>query len=264
MPPLINPLYNVLAKIFSPPDSEEYVCRNKKLHMKLSNTKKFLAYSFLLGSIALSVVSCTKDDTIPVVENAKLLVVHASPDAPGVDLLVDDVKVNTAALSFPNNTGYLTITAGTRNLKVNAAGTATTVINANVPFTKDMSYSLFAVDSLSKISTVLLQDDLTVPASGKSHVRFVHLSPDAPAVDIAVAGGGPVVFSNRAFKESTAFTPLDAGTYNLEVRVAGTATVALTLPPITLVNGKIYTVFAKGFLAGMGAQALGAEIVANN
>jgi hypothetical protein len=109
----------------------------------------------------------------------------------------------------------------------------------------------------------LTVDDLTTPAAGKAHVRFIHLSPDAPAVDIAVVGG-PVVFPNSSFKQASAFTPLAAGTYNLEVRVAGTSTVALTLPPITVADGKIYTVFAKGFLSGTGTQALGAEIIVNN
>ena len=119
------------------------------------------------------------------------------------------------------------------------------------------------MDSVSKISALVLTDDLTAPASGKAHVRFVHLSPNAPAVDIAVTGGA-VVFPNNSFKGSTAFAPLDAGTYDLEVRVAGTNTVALPLPGIVLEAGKIYTVFAKGFLGGTGAEALGAQIIVNN
>jgi hypothetical protein len=212
-------------------------------------------------STAVLFTSCKKEEDVH--EHANVMVVHASPDAPGVDLLVDDVKKNSAALNFPNNTGYLELEAGTRNLKVNVAGTTTTVINADVPFTKDMSYSVFAVDSVSVISAIVLTDDLTAPAAGKAHVRFVHLSPDAPAVDVAVASTGDVVFGNKAFKEYTAFTPLDAGAYNLDVRVAGTSTVALVLPTITLEAGKIYTVFAKGFLGGSGAQALGAEIIVN-
>ncbi len=216
--------------------------------------------SVLMSSVVLF-TSCKKDEDVH--EHANVMVVHASPDAPGVDLLVDDVKKNSAALNFPNNTGYLELEPGTRNLKVNVAGTSTTVINADVPFTKDMSYSVFAVDSVSVISAIVLTDDLTAPAAGKAHVRFVHLSPDAPAVDVAVASSGTVVFGNKAFKEYTAFTPLDAGAYNLDVRVAGTTTVALVLPTITLEAGKIYTVFAKGFLGGSGAQALGAEIIVN-
>ena len=215
----------------------------------------------VLMSSAVLFTSCKKEEDVH--EHANVMVVHASPDAPGVDLLVDDVKKNSAALNFPNNTGYLELEAGTRNLKVNVAGTTTTVINADVPFTKDMSYSVFAVDSVSVISAIVLTDDLTAPAAGKAHVRFVHLSPDAPAVDVAVASTGDIVFGNKAFKEYTAFTPLDAGAYNLDVRVAGTSTVALVLPTITLEAGKIYTVYAKGFLGGSGAQALGAEIIVN-
>lgn len=225
----------------------------------------FLA-SLLVGSLFLSISSCKKDDIaddiITVVDSSKILVTHASPDAPGVDLLIDNVKKNSSALAFPNNTGYLSVISGTRNIKVNVAGTSTSVINADLAFTKNQHYSIFAVDSVSKISAVVLTDDLTAPAAGKAHVRFVHLSPNAPAVDVALTGGG-VVFGNKSFKEYTAFTPLDAGTYNLEVRLAGTSTVALPLPGIVLTAGKIYTVYAKGFAGGMGAQALGAEIIVN-
>ncbi len=112
-------------------------------------------------------------------------------------------------------------------------------------------------------------DDLTAPAAGKAHVRFFHFSANAPAVDIAVTGGA-VLFANRSFNDqgtNTAaanFTPLNAGSYNLQVRVAGTNTVVLSLPGVVLTEGKIYTVFAKGFLGGTGNQALGAQIIMNN
>jgi hypothetical protein len=224
-------------------------------------TKISVLASVVLMSSAVLFTSCKKEEDAH--DHAKVMVVHSSPDAPGVDVLVDGTKVNSAALNFPDNTAYLEVEAGTRNLKVNVAGTTTTVINADVPFTKDMNYSVFAVDSVSQISAIVLADDLTAPAAGKAHVRFVHLSPDAPAVDVAVASSGAVVFGNKAFKEYTAFTPLDAGAYNLDVRVAGTTTVALVLPTITLEAGKIYTVFAKGFLNGSGAQTLGAQIIVN-
>jgi hypothetical protein len=138
-----------------------------------------------------------------------------------------------------------------------------TVIEANVDFMSSKNYSVFAVNSVSIIELLLIEDDLTTPAQGKAHVRFIHLSPDAPAVDITLTDG-TVVFGNKAFKDFTPFTPLDAGSYDLEVRVAGTNTVALDLPVITVEAGKIYTVFAKGFLSGNGTQQLGAEIIVNN
>lgn len=215
---------------------------------------------------AMVLTSCDDDDDdMAVMETANVLVVHASPDAPAVDLLVDDTKVNSAALAFPNNTGYLDVQAGRRNIKVNAAGTSTSVINANVDLERDRNYSVFAMNTLaSGIEALVLADDLTAPAAGNAHVRFVHLSPDAPAVDVAVANG-PVLFSDYEFKDNSAFTPVAAGTYNLEVRLAGTNTVVLSLPNIQVANGRIYTVFARGFVAppANNSNALGAEIIVN-
>jgi hypothetical protein len=227
---------------------------------------KNLIFALSISLLAFTFIGCDDEETpvspTPETSNSLVKVIHASPDAPGVDLLVDNAVAGTN-LTFPNNTGYLTVPSGTRNVKVNVTGTMTTVIEANVPFMKDVNYSVFAVNSVSNIEPLLIEDDLTAPAQGKAHVRFIHLSPDAPAVDITLTDG-TVVFGNRAFKDFTAFTPLDAGTYNLQVRVAGTNTVALDLPGITVESGKIYTVFAKGFLSGSGTQALGAQIIVNN
>jgi len=195
--------------------------------------------------------------------NTYVNVTHTSPDAPGVDLLVDGIVVNSSALEYPDNTGYLMVNSGTRNFKVNASGTSFTVIDETMTIGADMHYSIFAIDELSDIRALVLQDDLSAPASGKAHIRFAHLSPDAPAVDITLTDG-TVIFGNVAFGEYIDFTPLNAGMYDLQARVAGTNTVALELPGISLMDGAIYTVFAKGFLNGEGPQALGAEIISNN
>ncbi len=193
---------------------------------------------------------------------SKVKVVHTSPDAPGVDLLLDDVVKGTN-LTFPNNTGYLTLNSGTKNVKVNVTGTSTSVINADLLFAANTNYSVFAVDQVANISAVVTEDDLTEPSAGKTHVRFIHLSPDAPAVDITLTDG-TVIFSSKAFKEFTAFTPLDSGTYDLQARVAGTDTVALNLPGVTLNAGSIYTVAAVGLLNGSGEQALAVNIIVND
>lgn len=227
---------------------------------------KNLIFALAISLSAFTFIGCDDEETpvspTPETSNSLVKVIHASPDAPGVDLLVDNTIAGTD-LTFPNNTGYLTVPSGTRNIKVNVTGTMTTVIEANVNFMGNKNYSVFAVNSVSNIEPLLIEDDLTAPAQGKAHVRFIHLSPDAPAVDITLTDG-TVVFGNRAFKDFTAFTPLDAGTYDLQVRVAGTNTVALDLPGITVEAGKIYTVFAKGFLSGTGQEALGAQIIINN
>lgn len=223
----------------------------------------------LLAGFSALFTACKKDDENT--DQARVLVTHASPDAPGVDLLVDNNRVNSAPLTFPNNTGYLNVNAGTRNIKVNAAGTSTTVINADIPFVKDKNYSVFAINQLSSISAILVEDDLATPAGGKAHIRFFHLSPGAPAVTVGVLAGGTFtpVFSNRAFETQAtatanqAFTPVDAGTYTFDVRVAGTTNSVLNLPGINLQAGKIYTVFARG-IVGNANTPLNASIIVHN
>lgn len=224
--------------------------------------KIFLAFA----SVSLLFTACKKDEDQPATAN--VMVTHASPNAPAVDLLVDNQKVNTAPLSFPNSTGYLSVTAGTRSIKVNAAGTTTSVINANVTFDANKNYSVFACNTLTANTTVdalVLEDNLATPASGKAHVRVVHLSPDAPAVNIGVQGSTTNLFTNLSFKEATAFIPVDAGTYNLQVKLTSNNTVVLTVPA-TLAAGKIYTVFARGYVAPPtgNTNALGASLITNN
>lgn len=214
----------------------------------------------------LTFAGCSDDENTnaptPSSNKANVLVVHASPDAPGVDLLVDNTIAGTN-LTFPNNTGYLSVNAGTRNIKVNVTGTSTTVIQANLNLMENKNYSVFAVNQVSAIEPLVLEDDLTTPASGKAHLRFIHLSPNAPAVNITLTDG-TILFGNVSFKGSTNFTPINAGTYNLQVRDAATnQTVVLELPNVTVQAGKIYTVFAKGLLGGTGVQALGAQIIVN-
>jgi hypothetical protein len=224
----------------------------------------------ILGLLAVSAVfvACDKDDDNNDMSISKVMVVHASPNAPNVDVRINNSLALTN-VAYPTNSSYTQLNSGSTNIKVSPTGTTTNVIDATVNLEANKNYSVFAVDSVSKIKAAVVMDDLTAPASGKAHVRFFHFSPNAPAVDIAITGGS-VLFGNRTFNDQStntskaAFTPVNAGTYNLEVRAAGTNTVVLALPNINLTAGKIYTVFAKGFLGGTGAQALGAQIIANN
>jgi len=179
----------------------------------------------------------------------RVRVIHASPDAPAVDVWVDGAKA-FSGVAFKDATAYAPLTAGDHAVKVVPAGeTEPAVIDATLTLADDKDYSVVAVGKLADIEPLVLEDNNAAPAAGKAHVRFVHASPDAPAVDVAVKGG-PVLFSNVPFKGVGAYTPVDAGTYDLEVRLAGTDTVALAIPGAKLDAGKVYTAWALGLAAG--------------
>ena len=225
-------------------------------------------YLFISLFLVSFLFSCDKDETPQA--TASINVIHASPDAPGVDLLVDNSKVNTVDLNFPEASGYLKVFSGTRNIKVNATGTNNSVINADLTFSADRYYSVYAYNRLASIAAIVVEDNLAMPAAGQAHIRFFHLSPNAPIVTVGTLSGATFtpVFSNRSFEtQATAsanqnFTPVAAGTYTFDVQANGAS--VLNLPNIVLQAGKIYTVFAKGLVGGTGSQALGAQIVTHN
>jgi len=179
----------------------------------------------------------------------RVRVVHASPDAPAVDVWVDGAVAFEGA-PFKGITSYATLSEGMHNFQVVPAGaTEPVVIEADLDLQMDQDYTIVAVGQLENIEPLVLADNNALPEAGKAHVRFVHASPNAPEVDIAVADGGPVLFANIEFKESGDYLPVDAGTYDLEARLAGTNDVALSVPGVALEDGKVYTIFAMG-LAG--------------
>jgi hypothetical protein len=179
---------------------------------------------------------------------ARLRVVHASPDAPAVDVWVNGAVAFSNA-PYKGITDYASLAPDSYQVQVTPTGATTpVVISATLDLAANTDYSVVAVGKLADIEPLVLVDNNALPAAGKAHVRFVHASPDAPAVDIAVKGG-PVLFANVPFKGVGDYLPVDAGTYDLEVRLAGTDTVVLAVPGLALENQVVYTVFAMGLVA---------------
>lgn len=189
--------------------------------------------------------ACSDDDpTGPAVATANVRVVHASPDAPNVDVLVDDVVVLTN-VPYEAASAYLAVPAGTRNLKVNATGTTTTVIDADVPLTAGMSYTVMATGLVAEIEPLVLSDDLAHPASGNVKVRLVHAAASAPTVDIYVTAPGADIsalsptLTGVPFRGYSDYLEVPAGNYQVRVTVAGTKTVAIDSGTLSIMAGEI-------------------------
>jgi Domain of unknown function (DUF4397) len=185
-------------------------------------------------------------------DTAMVRVLHASPDAPAVDVHLDDAPVSALTnVPFGTISDYLEIPAGDHNVKVFATGTTTDpVIDADVTVTAGAAYTIAATDALASITPQVLPDDPS-PSCTTAQVRVVHFSADAPAVDVAAAGSTPdeAVVQDLAYPDASDYLDLPGGTYDLEVRIAGETTVALDLPGVAVEDCTSYTVFAIGSAA---------------
>ncbi len=183
--------------------------------------------------------------------------------APGETATLTVTWDTTAAKGEGDNQGYVLLDGATYDAHMPAwmrviYAPKPTVFEADLTLEAGKDYSVIAAGELAAggIQPVVLDDTAlnAAPNAGEFKIRFVHLSPDAPAVDIALKGGA-VLFGNVAFKEAQdgAFP---AGSYELEARVAGTNTIALALPAINFEAGKIYTAYAMGKLVGPDGKKL--------
>ncbi|MBU1701992.1 MAG: DUF4397 domain-containing protein [Candidatus Eisenbacteria bacterium] len=80
-------------------------------------------------------------------------------------------------------------------------------------------------------------------------VYAFHASPDAPAVDIALSGTMTVLAGDLAFGDLSGPIQVAPGSYDLDVLVAGTNTVAAIITTPSTMAGERYLLKATGFVA---------------
>ena len=214
---------------------------------------KFLTL-LLVGALA---GACSDDDNTGPVGEARLRVVHASPDAPDVDVLVDETAV-LSDVPYLTASDYLEVSAGERNLKVNAAGTATSVIDADVTLSDGSDYTVIASGPAASVAPIVLEDDNAEPAAGTARVRAIHGAPGAPTVDIYVTAPGAdleqetPVLSGVEFGDVADYIEAPAGDYQVRVTPAGTTTVVIDSGTLTLSSGQVRTIIAVDATGGGG------------
>lgn len=206
-----------------------------------------------------SASSTTPPSTTMPAATAELRVLHASPDAPPVDVVVDG-QTALANVPFGAASGYLAPDAGVHKIEVRANGTTTTVLSISAVLAPGAAYTAIALDRLAKVRALLLQDDLTPPASGNARIRIVHASVKAGTVDVYLdpAGsplGAPAV-AGVSFAQASGFLEVPAGDY--QARVAASKTVVYDSGKITLASGAILTIVALDAPAGPSPVSLAA------
>jgi hypothetical protein len=198
----------------------------------------------LLALSALPVATAAQD------ESAQVRVLHGSGDAPAVDVYAGRNRV-VEGLEFGSITPYLEVPADGYRIRVVPAGATLeegpVVIDARLTFEADTATTVAATGSLAEgITPQVLLDDPS-PSVENAQARVVHFAFDAPAVDIAPVGGDPII-GGLAYPSASGYADLPPGTYELEVRAAGSPDVVVTLPPLEFAAGTSSSAFAVGSL----------------
>ena len=184
-------------------------------------------------------------DCFEIKNNSSLVrVFHAAPQAPNVDVYVNDQMV-FSNLAFGDFTRYVYLDEGEYNVSVYLAGQKDRpVINQMVDVPSQQIFTIAATGNLDNLGLLVIPDKVSKsPSQNYSSVRVIHLSPNAPGVDILV--DGDTLFEDISFGEGTDYVDLNPGTYNVNVILNTDKSVVLPLK-VTLNPDKIYTIYIIG------------------
>ncbi|WP_336035276.1 DUF4397 domain-containing protein [Halobacterium yunchengense] len=186
---------------------------------------------------------------------------HMSPDAPAVDVYVNDEPAFEGA-EFTGVTPYAQLPPEEYDVRITAAGDEETVVfDEAVPVEAGYQTALAfgevgADEGADTAFSVGLLADQAETSDDQAAVRLFHGSPDAPAVDVTVEGSEDVLFDGAAFGDTTDYATVEPGSYTLEVRPDtedGTGDVVTTFD-VSLESGTAYTGYAVGYLEPSGDQ----------
>lgn len=232
-----------------------------KIYLKnlWNSTSAILALTLLLCSCSKSII-----DVNPAPLPTAVSFIQASPDEPPVDFYLGNSRFAASSFNYAQYTGYVAINSGNYQISFLSDIDGKIILSDSLNFKAENNYSLFLANKPSQAEVVLLTDTLNKPTAGNATVRFINLSPDAPAVDL-VEKGGSVIAANRAYKGYSSFLPVTGNlVYTFEVHRAGTSTVLATLNNITLQANYVYTVWFHGLAASSSsADQLSVDILTN-
>lgn len=201
-----------------------------------------LMLTFIVAAFA--PVSGTAQDRTE--EGASIRFVHASPDAPSIDVIADGAVV-AEDLAFGSASGYLPITSGKHQVEIVPTGSTaeSAVLDEEIDLESGGAYIFAAAGLLNDLQSKLYQVDLDDLDENQARVRLIHLAPDENNIDLAVSGGDEWQ-DDVDFPNASDYEDVDAGTYDLDVRDHDEESVIISTTGVTILADRAYDVLVLG------------------
>jgi hypothetical protein len=192
----------------------------------------FRSVRLLAGFGALLLVAACNDSgsgsPTPVGPLASLQVIHASPDAPPVNVLIDGVLA-IEGLDYAQGTGEQQVPAGVHTLEIQAQtpGAPTTLLGPTSVTLNVNTDSVFVAEgAVANIVSATFSHPLALVGPTTTQVQVLHAAPTAPAMDIYLTVPGAALASSTPFgtisyQGGAGPTQIPSGQYELRATPAG-------------------------------------------
>lgn len=228
--------------------------------------QQFSLISLMFLVVCVVNFSCGNTNGVNPAAYSRIQIINAIAGSSSLDCTLNSTRINTTTLAFPNTTGYISATPGTKYVEIRPTSTPTApfIDTATVVLKQDSSYSLFFAGQSGSSKSIVIRDDLSGPTLGRAKLRFVNASAASGNLDITI--NAVTGYTNIAYRGVGRFIEVPAGTYEFKAFVTGaTNTNTLgTLSNQVLADGKVYTLYAQGIVGNTGTtSAFGLSLITN-
>src|SRR5215207_9621837 len=180
--------------------------------------------------------------------DATVRVIHASPGAPEVDVLLDGQTL-LQGLAYGTASSYATITPEEHRLQVVPTGQTAdaAVVDETIDAAPGQAYLVAVYGLLNDIGGAVYDVDLSEIEPGQARVRLLNFSPDAGDVDLLETGGDEW-FSDVGLGEASDYADIAPGTYSADVRGDDDRSL-LTVSELPFEETRVYDVVVLGQVA---------------
>jgi Domain of unknown function (DUF4397) len=182
---------------------------------------------------------------------------NASFGNPSLDMLVDS-KVVASEVGYGTASGYVSVSSGSRNLQINLAGSATSLINQTATFSSGTNSTVLATTSEASVFT----DNKTAPSSGSISIRVINASSTLGTADVYIVPSGTVIsnisptISGLNYQSASSYQTLSAGSYQVIFTFTGQNSAVINSNPISFSSGQVRTVVGLDDPAGRFTSAV--------
>ncbi|MFP4698456.1 MAG: DUF4397 domain-containing protein [Eubacteriales bacterium] len=172
---------------------------------------------------------------------------HAAPTAPTVNIYSDGDNLLAENLDFGEFTPYIPVQPGEYDLAINPVGAQEPVLTSTLTIPDKMIFTIAVIGTPPNLEVFVIEDTPSRTPANRLGLRFVHLSPDTPAVDVRLPNGD-IIFEDVDYTEVPNYLFIEPNTYSIQVYPTGTNEMALQVPNIRLKKDRFYTIYAVGLL----------------
>jgi hypothetical protein len=193
-------------------------------------------------------IGCGEDEAVPESEPvAYVSLIHMAPIASSLTIFADNNRVNTNRFAYTDYTGYLRFYTGKRTLRFTSFNNSTVILLEDISLAQDSIYSVFVTGALDDLQLMVVNDRIKLEDQQNSLIRILHVSPDAPSVDLVFSGLEQLTFSNISYRNISEFKEITSGSASLEIKNADTGELMGTVSDYNFLSEAYYTIIVRGY-----------------